>query len=99
MLRGLRQGDPFSPFLFPPAANSLSQVIVIAKTEWLFKGFQVGSDKVKVSHLQFANDSIILVEGHEKNVLVLKSLIQCFELVSGFKVNWAKSHLSGCMSI
>lgn len=33
--------------------------------------------------------------GRRRNkVLVLKSLIKCFELVSGFKVNWAKSQLS-----
>lgn len=27
-------------------------------------------------------------------MLVLKSLIKCFELVLGFKMNWAKSQLS-----
>lgn len=30
----------------------------------------------------------------KKNVMVLKSLIQCFEMSLGFKVNWVKSHLS-----
>lgn len=45
-----------------------------------------------MSHLQFVDGTLILAEGNEKNVLVLKSLIQCFELVSGFKVNWPKSH-------
>lgn len=34
-------------------------------------------------------------EGNEKNVRVLKVSIQYFELVSGLKVNWAKSHLLG----
>lgn len=33
--------------------------------------FQVGSDKVNVSHLQFADDTQTLTEGDEHNVLVL----------------------------
>lgn len=55
----------------------------------------MGYNKVNVSHLQFADDTLILMEGEETNVLVLKFLIRCFELVSGFKGNWSKSHLSG----
>lgn len=47
----------------------------------------MGSDKINVSHLQFANDSLILMEGEEDNVLVLMPLLKCFELVSGFKIN------------
>lgn len=66
-----------------------------AKNNGLFKGFQVGSDKVNVSHLQLANDTLILMEGEENNVLVHKSLTRHFELVSGFKVNWLRSHLWG----
>lgn len=54
----------------------------------------MGSDKVNVSHLQFADDTLILMEGEEDKVPVLKSLIKCFKLVSGFKVNWPKSQLS-----
>lgn len=55
----------------------------------------MGSDKVNISYLQFAEDTLILLEGEENNVTVLQSLIKCFELVSGFTANWSKSHLSG----
>lgn len=48
-----------------------------------------------ISHLQFADDTIIMVEGSERNLLVVKALITCFELVSGFSVNWTKSSFSG----
>lgn len=49
--------------------------IITAETKGLSKGFQVGSNKANVSHLQFADDTLILAEGNERNVMVLKSLI------------------------
>lgn len=54
--RGLRQGDPLSPFLFSVVADSLGQIIFTAKSKALFKGFNVGPHNVKVSHLQFADE-------------------------------------------
>lgn len=76
------------------AADSHPQLLNSAGNNGLLKGFQVGSDKVNVSHLQFADDTLILMEGEEDKVPVLKSLIKCFKLVSSFKVNWPKSQLS-----
>lgn len=35
------------------------------------------------------------MNGEERNIQILKSLILCFKLVSGLKVNWNKTHLSG----
>lgn len=37
----------------------------------------------------------ILADGTAGNILILKALITCFELVSGFSVNWAKSSSAG----
>lgn len=74
--RGLRQGDPFSAFSFTIAVDSLSLIIFTVETKGLFMGFQVGSHKVNVFHLQFADDTLVLAEVNEMNVMVLKSLIQ-----------------------
>lgn len=41
------------------------------------------------------DDPLILAEGNENNISVLSSIIQCFEMSSGLKVNWTKSHLLG----
>lgn len=35
------------------------------------------------------------MEGEGHNVLSLKSLLKCFELVSGFTINWTKNQLLG----
>ncbi|GJW01465.1 RNA-directed DNA polymerase, eukaryota, reverse transcriptase zinc-binding domain protein [Tanacetum coccineum] len=58
--RGLRQGDPLSPLLFILAIEALNVAFIEAKNKNLFHGVEVGVDKVHVSHLQFANDALIL---------------------------------------
>lgn len=71
------------PFLFTLDADSFSKIIVHAEPIGLFKGFQVEDDKVNVSHLQFADDKLLLMDGEQSNMSILKSLIHCFELVFG----------------
>ena len=55
--RGLRQGDPLSPFLFTIVADVLSRMLLKAEERSLLEGFRV--DRCKVSHLQFADDTIL----------------------------------------
>lgn len=93
--RGLREGDLLSPFLFTLAVDSLSQIILRAESKYLLKGFQVGFEKINVSHLQYADDILILMDGDPTSKRLAKLLIQDFELVSRLKVNWSKSHLLG----
>ncbi|GJS64070.1 RNA-directed DNA polymerase, eukaryota [Tanacetum coccineum] len=60
--RGLRQGDPLSPLLFILAIEALNVVIIEAKNRSLFRGVEVGKDRINVSHFQFADDALILGE-------------------------------------
>lgn len=55
MDRGLRQGDPLSPFLFLITAEGISVMMNKVVDEGLFKPLEVGRDKIKISHLQFAD--------------------------------------------
>ncbi|GLT87533.1 hypothetical protein SLE2022_056120 [Rubroshorea leprosula] len=61
----------------------------------MFQGIEVGKSSLKLSHLQFADDSIFFCEATKQNVMVPKSVLRCFELVSGLKVNFFKSSLIG----
>ncbi|GJW53439.1 RNA-directed DNA polymerase, eukaryota [Tanacetum coccineum] len=58
--RGLRQGDPLLPFLFILSIESLNIALLEATNNNIFHGIQVGKDKIHVSHLQFADDALII---------------------------------------
>ncbi|XP_071700638.1 uncharacterized protein [Rutidosis leptorrhynchoides] len=93
--RGVRQCDPLSPFLFILAAEGLNLLVKAALDKGLFKGVEVGADKVLVSHLQYVDDTIFFGEWSRSNALNLRNLLKCFELASGLKVNFQKSCVYG----
>jgi hypothetical protein len=62
----------------------------------LFRGYQVGSsESVVVSHLQFADDTLILGEKSWANIRAMRATLLLFEALSGLKVNFSKSQLVG----
>lgn len=56
--RGIRQGDPLSPFLFFITVEGLSLLINRAMEYEILEEMEIGDHKVKVSHLQYADDTI-----------------------------------------
>jgi len=46
-----------------------------------------------ISMLQFSNSTIIVAKTKLKNIMVIKSILTCFELTSRLKVNFHKSKL------
>lgn len=59
--RGLRQGDPLSPFLFVAVAEALSRMMKGAENAGLIRGFEVAGDVNHISHLQFADNTLIFL--------------------------------------
>ena len=92
--RGLRQGDPLSPFLFTLVADILSRMLR-AKERNLLKGFRVGRNSTRVSHLQFADDTIFFSNTSEEELQTLKSLLLVFGHISELKANLDKSNIYG----
>jgi hypothetical protein len=94
--RGLRQGDPLSPFLFLLAAEGLNVLMQAMVEGNRFVGYRVGGQEaVSVSHLQFADDTLLLGTKSWANVRALRAVLLLFELMSGLKVNFNKSMLAG----
>lgn len=55
----------------------------------------MGRNEVEACVLQFADDNLFMCEDSFSNVLSLKAILRCFELVSGLKVNFHKLKLAG----
>nr|KAJ0184913.1 hypothetical protein LSAT_V11C900471370 [Lactuca sativa] len=93
--RGVRQGDPLSPFLFILVAEGLNIALEEAKEQGIFKGVQLPNNGPNISHLQYADDAIFLGSWSIQNAKNLVRILRCFELSSCLKVNITKSKLFG----
>jgi len=94
--RGLRQGDPLSPFLFLIAAEGLHILMKSVVERNIFVGYTVGATaSVSVTHLQFADDTLILGTRCWANVRAMRADLVLFEAISGLKVNFNKSMFVG----
>ncbi|RVW91468.1 Transposon TX1 uncharacterized 149 kDa protein [Vitis vinifera] len=93
--KGLRQGDPLSPFLFTLVADVLSRMLMRAEERNMLEGFRVGRNRTRVTHLQFADDTIFFSNSREEELQTLKSLLLVFGHISGLKVNLNKSSIYG----
>lgn len=93
--KGLKQGDPLAPFLFLLVVEGLSGLVRSAEALGLYQGFKVGNSGLSISHLQYADDTLFLGEATMNNLWSLKTILRCFELASGLKVNFSKSSVMG----
>ena len=57
--RGLRQGDPLSPFLFLFCAEGLNALLCTAASEGDIRGYSICRAGPRISHLFFADDCLL----------------------------------------
>ncbi|PWA47507.1 RNA-directed DNA polymerase, eukaryota [Artemisia annua] len=93
--RGLRQGDPLSPFLFVLAMEGFHVGISEACRAGVFQGVSVGSSNIRISHLLYADDAILLCDWGVQNARRIIQMLRVFQLASGLKINLTKSKLIG----
>ncbi|XP_058746724.1 uncharacterized protein LOC131619669 [Vicia villosa] len=92
--KGLRQGDPLSPFLFVLVMEVLTALMNKAIDIGEFKRFKI-KDGIEVNMLQFADDTVIVAEGDSENLWALKIIFRGFEMMSSLRVNFHKSNIYG----
>lgn len=88
--RGLRQGDPMSPYIFC--------LIMEILTNMIEKEVAAGHIKLiskckatQLSHLAFANDLMIFSKADAGSLTTINTVLTTFAMVSGLEVNWSNS--------
>ncbi|CAM8956535.1 unnamed protein product [Rhodiola kirilowii] len=92
-LRGLRQGDPLSPYLYIICTEWLTRSLQRATELRAISGIKVSRRAPVISHLCFADDCIIYFKVTDQAVQHLKNLLSTYEQISGQQINYQKSEL------
>ncbi|GJY58836.1 RNA-directed DNA polymerase, eukaryota [Tanacetum coccineum] len=92
--KGLKQGDPLSPFLFILVMESLHLSFNNILNAGLFKGVCI-NDSLTLSHLFYVDDAIFLGKCDRANVVTIVHMLKCFFMASALQINIHKSKLMG----
>ena len=92
--RGIRQGDPLSPYLFILCAEVLSNLLTKAEDLNRLKGMKISTTGPVINHLLFADDALFFCHAHQKSCNTIMSILHEYEQVSGQAVNLNKSAIT-----
>ncbi|XP_048503106.1 uncharacterized protein LOC104896166 [Beta vulgaris subsp. vulgaris] len=88
---GLRQGDPLSSYLFILVMEILSRMLVKGTEDKIFQGIKLSRTGPAVSHLFFADDSLIFFKASPEACEGVKNILAKFSRISGEVINYHKS--------
>ena len=91
--KGIKQGDPLSPFLFLLCTEGLNGLIKKAELQGDIHGYSLCRRGPKLTHLLFANDSLIFCRSTMEECDKVLDLLHKYEEASGQKVNRSKTSL------
>lgn len=92
--RGIRQGDPISPYLYIICTEGLSALIKNNIRLHQLHGYKASRGGPTISHLLFADDSIVFCRATEDECRVLMQTLREYQRASGQAVNFAKSAIT-----
>ena len=88
--RGIRQRDPLSPYLFLICAEGFSALLRKTERDKLLTSVAICSGGPHISHLFFADDSIIFCKATTESCRALHGILSLYEQASGQKINKEK---------
>jgi hypothetical protein len=91
--RGLRQGDPLSPFLFTLGTEVLSRLLFREEAFGHLKGLKIARATPAIHHLFFADDLLIFGKATHKEATSIHLCLTKYCLWSGQSINNGKSSI------
>lgn len=94
--RGLRQGDPLSPYLFILCSEWLSWQITRNQADQKFDDISICRGAPPVTHLFFADDSLLFFKTTQRSIATVKHVLSEYESISDQKIHYSKFEV--CLS-
>lgn len=92
--RGIRKGDPLSPYIFILCSEVLSGLCRKTQEEKKLQGIRVATNSPRVNHLLFADDTLFFCKTNKRSITTLQKIMNLYEKASGQKINHLKSGIT-----
>lgn len=93
--RGLRLGDPLSPFLFTIVGDAISKSVQFCIEKKILRSWEIGNHKAVLSMLQYADDTLIFCPDNELDIANWWDILKLIMAGTGLSLNMEKTSMIG----